>query len=814
MLSDVRLTLRWLRRSPGLAAVAITTLAVAIGVSVAAFAVVDKVLLRPLQVRDADRVVAIWPRERATPTTIGEVSYATFRSWQRDARGFDQLAGMSSTTWGLVLQQGDPATLPAAAVSASFFPLLGANAAVGRTLQPQDDRPGAVRVAVLSHGTWQRRFGGDPATVGRPLRFRDGVYTVVGVMPDGFDYPRGAELWVALVPQLEAASAQWKVPVLEEPGFGVLFVLGRLAPGVTIDAARATVSNLIARDVPFAFRPGMEASLTPIAEHLFGSTRAALLAVALCVGLVLLIACANASVLLLVRAAARAHESAARIALGASRWRFVRQSLADAAVLASAAGIAGIALAYWTVQALVVMAPARLPRIESVRFDGRALAGAAVVMVLVTLLVGVAPGLHGSSRRLVAALSGAGSRVTRAKRMRQTLAVAQVSLALVLLLCAGLVGRSFLNLLRIDVGFDPARVLTMDVQLPDATRARHEGFYTALLERVRALPGVAAAGAIYQRPLEFAGVGMDGSVLIEGQRTAVEFRDWDKNPRVNLESVTAGYFEAIGMPIVRGRGIAGTDTLAAPRVAVVGEALARRLWPGQDPIGKRVNMSGAPDGVEERWLWAAVVGVVRDGRYRGLVDPRFDLYLAGAQSDLRVKHLMVRAAVADPTSLAGAVRAEARRLDGSVLVEAVATMESLVRQATAPWRLSAATLGLLGMVALALAALGVYATVSQTVLERRQEMAIRMAIGAVPARIAAMVVREGLGLAFRGVVVGAATAVPAARAVGGLLFGVRPLDPLTSAATAVLLLLASAAALSLPAWRAARTEPGVLLKQP
>jgi putative ABC transport system permease protein len=813
MLSDVRQTLRWLRRSPGLAAVAVGTLAVAIGASVAAFAVVDKVLFRPLPVRDADRVVVIWPRERATPT-IGEVSYPVFRSWQRDAQGFEQLAAMGSTTWGLVLQEGEPATIPAAAVSASFFPLTGANAALGRTLRAQDDRRGSARVAVLSHGTWRRRFGGAPDIIGRPLRFRDGVYTVVGVMPEGYDYPRGAELWVALVPQLEAASKQWKVDVIEDPGFGVLFVLGRLAPGVTIDAARATVSNLIARDVPVAFRAGMEASLTPIAEHIFGSTRAAIVAVALCVGLVLLIACANASVLLLVRTASRAHESAARIALGASGWRLFRQSLADAGVLAGASGLVGAALAYWTVQVLVLMAPARLPRIESVRFDAWALSGAAVLTILVTLLVGVAPGLHASSRRLFSALAGVGSRVTRATRMRRMLAVSQVGLALVLLMCAGLVGRSFLNLLRIDVGFDPGRVLTMDVQVPDATRARHESFYTALLERVRAMPGVEAAGAIFQRPLEFAGIGMDGSVLIDGQRTDVEFRDWEKNPRVNLESVTPGYFAAIGMPVVRGRGMRETDAATSPRVAVVGESLARRLWPGQDPIGKRLNASGAlPDTPVERW-WATVVGVVRDGRYRGLTDPRFDLYLAETQSDLRVKHLMVRATVADPTMLAAAIRAEARRLDASVLIEGIASMENLVRQATAPWRLSAATLGVLGAVALLLAALGVYATVSQTVVERTQEMAIRVAIGAAPASIAAMVVREGLWLALAGVAAGAAAAVPAARAISGLLFGVQPLDPLTSAATALLLFFASTAALSLPAWKAARTEPGVLLKQP
>jgi putative ABC transport system permease protein len=593
----------------------------------------------------------------------------------------------------------------------------------------------------------------------------------------------------------------------------VLFVLGRLAPGVTIEAASATVSNLIARGVPAAFRPGMEASLTPITEHIFGSTRAALVAVALCVGLVLLIACANASTLLLVRGASRAHESAARLALGASRWRILRQSLADAAVLAAAGGTLGVALAYWTVKALVVMAPAQVPRIELVRFDGRALIGAAAVTILVALLVGVAPGLQASSRQLATSLTGVGSRATRTRRMRWGFAVAQVALALVLLVFAGLVGRSFVNLLRIDVGFDPARVLTMDVQVPDATRARHEGFYAALLERVRAMPGVESAGAIFQRPLEYSGIGMDGGVLIEGQRTDVESGDWEKNPRVNLESVTPGYFEAIGMNVVRGRGFLESDAAPAPRVAVVGEALARRLWPGQQPIGKRLNAPGALPGVEREQRWATVVGVVRDGRYRGLTDPRFDLYLAHAQSDLRVKHLMVRTSAGDPDALASAIRADARRLEASVLVEGVAPMDGLVRQATAPWRFSATALALLGAVALALAAVGVYATVSQSVVERTQEIAIRVAVGAVPAQIGAMVLREGLLLAAAGVVTGAGVAAVAAHAITGLLFGVAPLDPLTSAAAALLFLAVAASALALPARRAAGVEPGVLLKQ-
>ncbi|HEY6509760.1 MAG TPA: ADOP family duplicated permease, partial [Vicinamibacterales bacterium] len=687
MLTDLRLSLRWLKRSPTLAVATVCTLAVGIGASVAVFAVVDKVLLRPLPILDAHRVMVMWPRERATPTTIGEVSYATYRSWQRDARGFQQLAVVSSTNWSLLLEEGEPTSIPIAAVSASFFPLIGARAAMGRTLLPEDDRPGSAGVAVLSFGSWQRRFGGDPAVVGRTLRFRDGVYTIVGIMPEGFGYPRGAEMWVPVVPQLQAADAQWDADVLNDPSFGVLFVLGRLQRDVTIESARAGISNLIARDVPTAFRAGMEAVLTPLDEYLLGNTRTALTALMLCVGLVLAIAWSNVTVLLLVRAATRAHETATRLAIGASRWRIVRQSVADAFVVSALGGVAGLALGAWTVQALVAIAPDNLPRLDMVRMDGRTLMFTIVVTLLTALVVGIAPGLQASHRGMIGALSGTGSRVVRSHRLRRAFTVVQVGLALVLLICAGLVGRSFVNLLRIDLGFQPERVLTLDVQLPDASTERHDAFYADLLERVRALPGVEAAGAVYQRPLEHVGIGMDGTVLIEGQRTDLQFQDWLRNPRVNLESATVGYFEAMGIPVVRGRAFAATDVARAPRVAIVGERLAERLWPGQDPIGRRLSSGGTRPDPEAAFPWVTVVGVVPDVRYRGLTDPRFDLYLPEAQSDLRVKHLMVRTA-GDPVALGAAVRAEARRLAPTAVVENMAALGQVVRQATAPWRFS------------------------------------------------------------------------------------------------------------------------------
>ena len=812
MLSDLAHSLRALRRSPAVAIAAICTLAIAIGATTAVFSVVDAILIRPLPIDTPGRVVAIWPRERANPTTIGEISYATFRGWEQDRpAGFDSIAAMGSVNWGLVLREGDPQTLPAAAVTGSFFRVLGASAFLGRTLRAEDDREGGGRVAVLSHASWVRRFGGDPRIVGRGLRFGASTYTVVGVMPEGFDYPRGAELWVPVVPELVDASEQWKTDVLGSPSFGVLFVVGRLAPGATLDAARAAVSARIAAD-PDGFRAGMEAAVTPVDEHILGTTRPALVALAACVALVLLIGCANVSVLLLIRASARAYETATRLAIGASRWRIVRESLCDAVVLTAAGGLLGVALAWWSVEALVALAPPDVPRLDAVGVDGRTLAFACAISLGAVFAVGLGPGLQTSRWNILAVLGSGGARIARTLGTRRALVIAQVGLTLVLLVCAGLASRSFLNVLRLQLGFDPANVLTLDVTASDMSPERHREFYDALLTRIRALPGVTSTGAVYQRPLEHAGIGMDGTVIIEGQRTGLEFKDWELNPPINYETVTPGFFEAIGTRVVRGRAFTNADGARAPRVVVVSEGLARRLWPGRDAIGRRIMPPGSmmPDG---RLEWSTVVGVVEDARYRGLTDPRFDVFVPWQQNtDVRVKHVMVRATV-DPLALAGPIRAEVRGLEPTAIVQNVATMRGIVERATAPWRFSVSTLGLLSVLALVLASVGLYATVSQSVIERTREIGVRLTVGALPAHIVRLVVREGLRVTMAGIVIGLVAATAAGRALTGLLFGVSAIDPLTLAATAVLFVLVSVAATAVPAWRAARVDPASALRQ-
>lgn len=815
MLDDIRRSAHLLRHSPMFTLAAVSTLAIAIGANTAVFSLVDGLLLRPLPIESPDRVAVIWPRERARPTTIGEIAYSTYRSWEGQVRSFERLATMGSTNWSLVLQEGEPVTVPAAAVSSSFFPLLGARAALGRTPLPAEDARGVPRVAVLSHASWKNRFSADPAIVGRTLRFKDAPYTVVGVMPEGFDYPRGVELWVPVVPQLVDASAKWDIDVVGDPGFGMLFVLGRLKDGVTPDAARDEVTTLITGGAGTTFRPGMEAALTPLDEHIFGATRPALIALAVCVGLVLLIGCANVAALFLARADGHAHETAVRLALGATRWRIVRQSLTDALLLACLGGAAGVALAFWALDAFVALAPANAPRLDAIGFDLRTCAFAWVACLVAALLAGLGPGLHSSRWTLASTLGRGTSRVTRSRLARRTLVVVQAGLAVVLLACAGLVGRSFLNLVRLDVGFNPVNVLTLDVVLPDAAPTRYNQFYTEFLAKVGRIPGVEAVGAIYQRPLEHSGIGMDATILIEGQRTDLRLKDWEQNPMVNFEAVTPGYFKAVGTRIVRGRGFADTDTAEAARVAIVSQGLARRLWAGQDPIGRRIHAPGvvpaADLAIQQRW--PVVIGVVDDARYRGLVDARFDLYVPYLQHDgLLVKHLMVRTA-GNPLAFTQAIRREAKAIEPGVLVENVSTMAHLTDRAVGPWRFGAWALGVLGVIALALAALGVYAIANQSVVERTREIGVRVAAGARPAQIARLVLRDGLGLTATGMAIGLAGAVSAGYVLTSLLYGVQPYDWPTLAGMAALFIAVSTVAMLRPALRAARVDPVVALRE-
>jgi predicted permease len=431
---------------------------------------------------------------------------------------------------------------------------------------------------------------------------------------------------------------------------------------------------------------------------------------------------------------------------------------------------------------------------------------------MTTMVAGIGPGLHAARLGFMRAIGSGESRPVRSNRLRHVFVVVQVALALVLLVSAGLVGRSFANVLRLDIGFDPSRVLTLDVRLPDAPADRHNAFYSAFLARVREMPGVEAAGAVYLRPLEFSGIGQDAPLIVEGQRPELQFRDWERNPLVNLESVTPGYFRAVGIA-VRGRAFDERDTAGSARVAIISENLARRLWPGEDAIGRRLLPPGSSVDQQGNFSWATVVGVSGNARYRGLTDLRFDLYVPNLQAPgLLVQHVMVKAA-GDPLRLAAPIRAAARSIDPSVLVERTTAMDDILAQATGPWRFSSWTLGLLSFLAVALASLGLYTTVSQSVVERTREISVRVAVGALRRQIVQLVLRDSMSLTLVGIAIGLAVSLGIARILTSLLFEVRLFDPATFAGVAALFAVISVAAVILPAWRGANIDPVVGLRK-
>lgn len=790
---------------------ALLTLALAIGASVAVFAVADQVLFRSLSIDDPGRVVVIWPREKSRPTTTGEISYPEFQRWRQELAGLDHLTAIGSTNWSLVLREGEPATLAVAAVSSSFFPLLGTPALAGRTLQPDDDRRGAGRVLVLSYGTWQTRFGGDPTIVGRALRFDDTTYTVVGILPSDFGYPSGAEAWVALTPQLADAVEDLGADPLTEP-IGVLFVLGRLQPGVTLEAVRSRATELMANN-PAAFRPDMEAIFTPLDRHIFGSMRPALLSVIACAGFVLCIGCANVATLLLVRAMAKSHEMATRVALGATRWRLFRQALTEASVLTLSGAAVGLLLAMAAIRVLVALAPIAIARLTVVHLDGRSLLFALGISLAAAGVIGALVATPVFGWNIAQALNRGGLRLVGARGARRLLVASQVTLAVVLLVSTGLVVRSFRGLLQIDIGFNPTRILTIDLSLPEATDEAHTAFVDEMLERIRGMAGVESAGAIFLRPFEHSGIGMDAPIVLEGERPEPEFRAWDRHPLVNLETVTPDYFRTMSLSLVAGRGFTNADRFETARVVVVSEGLARQLWPGESPLDKRLLPPGMGSDAKGQPRWATVVGVVRDARYRGLTDPRFDLYAPYRQlPGMPVQHLMVRVS-GDPLALVAPIRREARRLNDRVLVENAALMEGLVADATAPWRFTAWVLGALSLLAVCLSALGIYALASQSAAERRREIGLRIALGARPRQLVAMMLRDELKIALAGLVLGLLISTWTSRVVESLLYGVRSVDPLTLISAAALIAAASVAAVIGPTWRAAHAEPSTVLRE-
>jgi len=796
---------RLVRRAPGFAAVTAGTLALGIGAATALFSVVDAVLLRPLPFHDQRRLAILWQRDVRRGVPFLEVSYPDWRDWRDESRSFVSMAVMPSVSSGFtVTGRGEPLRLEGRLVGEGFFDVLGAGAARGRTFRRDEHRGGAGRVVVLSDGLWRRAFGGDPSIIGGGLTIDETAFTVVGVMPPTFDYPDGAELWTPLEPAVPR--------LLSERGTRALVAIGRLAPGVSFEAARAEMNGIVRRLEQTASGTAQEeAVITPLPDALVGTTRPALMILVGAVAVLLLVACANVASLLLSRATTRRREAATRLALGASRGRMVSQLLAETLPLAVLGGAGGLACAWWALGLVRTLDPGDVPRLAYVAVDGRALAVALAATAGTAILCGLAPAWQSSGPDLVADLREGGRGATEGLRpggARGLLVVGEVAMALVLVAAAGLMGRSLTAVSTIDLGFSSDHLLTFEVPLTeskypetaDATR-----FFETLVERLEALPEVERAAAVLLRPL-WGPVGLDWPYLREGQTEA----DSRRNPLVNLEAVTPGYFETLGIPLVEGRLFTAADDELAPGVVVVSESMARYTWPGQSPLGRRLKMPLPGSRLDREWV--TVVGVVGDARYRAIESARHDVYLASGQAPFRQRHVVVRTA-GDPLGVARAAVGVVRAIDPDQPVVDVSSMDQIVARALGGRLFQTGVFAAFAALALVIASVGMFGVMAYWVTESTREIGVRVALGATTGDVMGLVVGRGLRLVVVGVGVGLAAAMASTRLLTALLFEVTPTDPLTFASTAALIGLVALGACLAPAWWAARVDPIVALRR-
>lgn len=813
-LRDLRFAGRHLKASPGYTAAAVATLALAIGASTAIFSAVYAVLLKPMPIRQPEQLVVAWGGSPALAYRVIELSYLDIRDIGEATPKVGKVASVGSAAWNTVLDgEGDPVRLASLGVSGNFFELVGAVPQMGRALRPEDDVAGAAPVVVLSHGTWRQQFGGDPGIVGKRIQLDDQQTEIVGVMPSGFDYPRGAQLWVPIVPALSGAPVGSNQNALRN--VGLLFLVARLNAGVTIDMAAAEWTRALAPIL--AARPGPQFGVTakPFLEEHIGPAKQAMWALSGAVGILLLIACANVSGLMLTRVSLRNHDDAIRMAIGGSRRAIGRLWAAETVWLVAIGGGFGLLTCQWFIAAIVALAPAGIPRLDEVAIDLPVAAFAIAVMAAITFLCSAAPIRQASITNLVETLND-GSRTVasgRSYRTRSSLLVLQIGLAVVLLVAAGLVVRSFSALQNVDLGFERQGLLRLKVE-PRSTSLPADAFINDLLPEIAAMPGVEAAGAVYLTPLELGSIGHGVWVLAEGQVQSVE--TVNSNPMLNYLTATPGYFTAMGIPLKRGRLFTDADSATAPRVAIISESTAAALFPGQDPVGKRVQTASMSEDRKQPNAWRTIVGVVGNVRYRGLSEVQLELYDPPLQTRMAATSLVVRMKPGDERralGVAGAIQAIARSRDPRVLVSGITMLEDIVNKEMAPWRFSAWVFALFAALAFALAMLGLFSLVSLDVVNRRREFAIRMAVGATPRHIVGGVFRSAGRRAGIGIALGLAAAAIATRGLQSLLYGVALTDAVTYGSVVALVVTVVALASYLPARRAASSAPLSLLRR-
>jgi len=804
---DLRFGARILRKQPGFTLIAALTLALGIGANTTIFSVVNAVWLRPLPYPEADRLALVMHRNTKLGGT-SELTPASYFDLRQQSKSFEQFAVYVSRDFNLT-GEGEPERLRGQVVSAAFFPLLKVPLLAGRVFTEADDRAGAPRVVMLSHELWRRRFGAETNIIGQTLRLDDQSYTVVGVAPPGFNFPdKETELWAPIAFNADAAN--------QRDSF-YLSGIARLSPGATVEQAQSEL-DVIARNLESAFpqsNTNIVFVVTPLQESLVSGFKQALFVLLGAVAFVLLIACVNVANLLLARAAAREKELAVRAALGAGRRRLARQLLTESALLSLAGGAMGLLLAVWGVKALKLISPdgpETIPRLGEVSLDWRVLGFTLGVSCLTGVIFGLAPALQVSKPDLQHTLKegGRGFVGARGQRLRGLLVIAEVALSLALLVGAGLLIRSFIRLQKVDLGFNPERLLTLRVEMSE-NKARDltsiSKFYQQVIDRVQALPGVEAVGVANAAPIVTPGIRMP--FVIEGKPDPPLGQPQVVNNRV----VSPDYFRALDIPLLKGRLLSAQDNTQAPLVVVINQAVARRYWGDEDPVGKRLKFGLRAS--DPCCPWLTVAGVVGSVRQVGLdSDPYPEFYRPFTQehpSWARPRALFIRA-TGDPLSLVAAVKSQIWAVDKDQTIWAVRAMDEIVSSSLAPRRFNLLLLGVFASLALVLASVGIYSVISYAVSQRTREIGVRMALGAHAGDIIKMIIGQGLALTLVGVATGLLASLALTRWMESLLFGVSATDPLTFAGVALLLTLVALLACWIPARRATRVDPLVALR--
>ncbi|MBL8171883.1 MAG: ABC transporter permease [Acidobacteria bacterium] len=796
LFQDLRYGIRTLLKQPGFSMVAIIILALGIGASTAIFTVVNAALIRSLPYRAPEQLYHLWETTPQKEYARREFSYPDYQDYQQN-QVFDGVAAYTGGG-GILTGYGEPERIFSPGASANFFTTLGVEPFLGRTFQPGEDKPGAPRVVVLSYGWWQRRFGGDQNILGQSLTISGLPYTVVGILPPGFQFAlRPADVWLPYQP----GEAQLTRRFMH--GTNMIARLKSDVPLAQAQTAMSEIASRIEREHQ-ASHAGTTVTLIPLQEQMVGQVKPILLLLLGAVGFVLLIACANVASLLLTRSLARQKEIAIRAALGAGRGRIVRQLLTESVLLSVAGGVAGLLIARWGIDGLVAMLPQTqlnaLPFLNNLHVDGGILAFACGLSLVTGVVFGLAPALQTARLDLQEALKEGGRSASSSgrQRLRSTLVVTEIALAVVLLVGAGLMMKSLLRLLQVNLGFNPENVLTMTVALPTSKYSepqRRIQFHTALQERISALPGVSSVGAVNILPLIG---GNTTRFTIEGDPAPPPGQEIEANIRVSDEH----YFQTLGVPLLAGRFFDARDTADAPDVVIINKSLADRVFAGRDPIGRRLNYGGNFDA-------EVIVGVVGDVKITGLDDAiKPVVYNPLRQAAPLASGFVVRTQV-DPAAVINAIRNECRALETDAALFNVRTVEEIMADSPATFtrRLPALLIGIFAGVALLLAAVGIYGVVAYSVRQQTHDIGIRMALGAQVSDITKMVLRQGLALALAGIGVGTLAAIFLTRLLGSLLFEVKPSDPLTFVVVASVLCAVSLLACWVPARRAAKVDP-------